>query len=199
LEKTWSTYRIVESGDLLEKLLILLLGVTIRGGGARLATVARGVMPVLRWLEVLCAERCEPKTCSLFEELIYPKKESYESEIPESECDSIFLSSFSKLFSEPELLSIAKCVHSSPHPRDVVRLGMCICSKGVNGRSMEAWLSSGILSASGFLLVPRFCLTTTIFSVANGLLLSNEDARDTLRSRKSSPKKLTRTVIFFVM
>jgi hypothetical protein len=189
LEKAWSTYRIVESGDLLEKLLILLLGVTIRD----LTTVALGVMPELRWLEVLCAERCEPETCSLSEELVYPEEESYESEIPESECDSPFLSGFSKLFSP------AKCVHSSPNTRDICRLGMCIYSKGINGRSTEAWLLSDILSASGFLLVPGFCLTTSIFSVSNGLILSNDDARDPLRSKKSFPEELPRTVIFFLM
>jgi hypothetical protein len=78
----------VESGDLLEKLLILLLGVTILGRGARLVTTARGTET--RWLELLYPERREPETFSLSEELIYPEEESYESEIPESECDRIF-------------------------------------------------------------------------------------------------------------
>ena len=54
MDEGWSTYRIVESGDLLEKLLMLLLGVTILGRGARLANVARwGPTFELLWLEVL--------------------------------------------------------------------------------------------------------------------------------------------------
>jgi hypothetical protein len=177
---------------------ILLLGVTILGRGARLVANTRGAATCeLRLLELLYPERREPETCSLSEELMYPEEESYESEIPESECDKTFFSEcFSMLFSEPELLSPARCVHSSPQPRDVDRFG--ICSKGVNGRSVEAWLSSDRLSGRGFLLVPGLS-STSVLSVSNGLSLSNDDARDTLLSKKSSPKELTRQVIFFVM
>jgi hypothetical protein len=197
LETLWSAYRIVESGDLLEKLLILLLGVTILGRGARPANAARGgEICELRWLELLYPERREAETCELSEELIYPEEESYESEIPESECDSTFFSElFSKLFSE--FFSSPRCVHSSPHPRDVERRG--IGSRGVIGRSLDAWLSSDGLSGKGFLLTPVICVTTSIFSVSNGFSLSKDDARDTLRSNISSPKELSRQVIFFVI
>jgi hypothetical protein len=44
LAGVWPPYLIVERGDLLEKLLILLLGVTILGRGARLVTTARGTV-----------------------------------------------------------------------------------------------------------------------------------------------------------
>lgn len=178
-------------------MLILLLGVTIVGCGTRLASAARGGETCeLRWFELLYPERWEGETCELSEELIYPEEESYESEIPESECDSTFLSEFfSELFSE--LFSSARCVHSSPHPRDVKRRG--IGSKGVIGRSLDAWLSSEGLSGKGFLLMPALWVTASVFSVSNGLSLSKDDARDTLRSKNSSPKELTRQVIFFVI
>jgi hypothetical protein len=198
LEIAWFTYRIVESGDLLEKLDMLLLGVTILGRGARLVTTARGTATYeLRLLELLYPERREPETCSLSDELMYPDDESYDSEIPESEWDRIFFSvCFSRLFSEPELLSPARCVHSSPQPRDVDRLG--ISSNGVNGRSVDAWLLSDRLSETGFLLMPGL-LSISVLSVSNGLSLSKDDARDTLLSKKSSPNELTRQVIFFVI
>lgn len=116
---------------------MLLLGVTILGRGTRLT--ARGG-DTRRWLALLYPERREVESRELsVEELMYPDEESYESDIPESECASLLSNPFSKLFSElsaelsAELLSSARWVHSSPHPRDVDL--RAIGSKGVNGRS----------------------------------------------------------------
>jgi hypothetical protein len=111
---------------------MLLLGVTILGRGTRLArTTLVGETCELRLLEHLHPDRRETETWEPSEELIYPSEESYESEIPESECNSTF---FSELFSE--LFSSTRCVHSSPHPRDAERRS--VGNKGVNGRSVEA-------------------------------------------------------------
>ena len=102
------TYRIVERGDLRERLLILLLGVITLGCPGRF----------------VIAERCFLDLYELSsEELIYPDELLYDIDIPESEF-------VIPLLSRP--FSFIRWVHSSPQPRALDRCA--IGSSGVRGR-----------------------------------------------------------------
>lgn len=98
----------MERGDLRERLLILLLGVTVLG---------RPVCFVI-------AERCFLDMYELSsDELIYPDELLYDMDIAESEY-------FMSLLATP--LSLVRWVHSSPQPRDLDRCANG--SRGVRGR-----------------------------------------------------------------
>lgn len=155
----------LDSGDLLVRLLILLLGVTTRG-----------------------LVRCplfDPESSEL-SELIYPDDDLDNPETAESD------------FIKPLLpVSCTRCVHSSPQPRT---LGFCaIGSSGVIGRPGEDISDIGGVLGRGFCFMLSVWLMGFCCSASCPLSWSKDEARDTLRSKQSSPKELTRHEILRAM
>ena len=131
------TYRTDDSGDLLERLLMLLLGVTVLLLG--LWRTGRRVTALLG------IETCELRS----EVLIYseaPEEVSYDNETAESELEMLF-------FSVP--LSFVRWTQSSPQLLESDLLRRDIDSNGVKGRSGASLISEGA-SGRGFVSMLEF-------------------------------------------
>lgn len=102
---------------------------------------------------------------------------------------------FVPLFSElPSFISLTRCVHSSPNPftvdLDSSLFDLAIDGNGVTSRSSDASLTTESSLGKGF----SSTLDTELRSLLFSPLSRNDGVHDTLRSRRSSAKALTRYV-----
>ena len=124
-------YRIVDSGDLLERLLMLLLGVTVRGRPCLFDIERSDLLPK----ELKCPEESE-------------QKEIAESAV-EKRCPF-------------PLVSLTRCLHSSPHPREAGRLANG--NKGASRRSSGNSPGIEVDFGNGFLLMLLLTIKALGFS-----------------------------------